>query len=219
MALRVECERLATELRGLDGPDLGRATDCPPWTVRDLVAHVHTGVGRLVDMLAAPPPERARVDATGYYGADKFAPEVDAERIDSAQRAARQPATGPELAGQILDAWRATDAAVARHPADRLVRTRHGDPMRLDDFLATRVTEVGVHGLDLAHALDRTPWLTQEAAVVVAGLLTEGRDLPAGLDWDRLTLIRKLTGRAPLTDAERSTLAGAGLRPPSFAAD
>ncbi|MCW3820726.1 maleylpyruvate isomerase N-terminal domain-containing protein [Micromonospora sp. DR5-3] len=215
-AFRDECGRLEQVLRSLDEADLDRPTPCPPWTVRDLLAHVRTGAGRLVDMLAAPAPERADVDAVGYFGAAKFTPEVDSARIDSARREARELPGVPEVADGFARAWRATDAAVAVQPPGRLVRTRHGDAMTLTEFLRTRVVEVGVHGLDLADALDRRPWLTPTAAQVVADLLSDGRPVPDGLGWDPLTLVRKTTGRVPLTDRERTLVDRSGFRWLSF---
>ncbi|GAA4580857.1 hypothetical protein GCM10023176_60980 [Micromonospora coerulea] len=215
-AFRDECARLAKILPGLDAADLDRPTRCAPWTVRDLVAHVSSGAGRLVDMLAAPAPQRAEVDAAGYFGAAKFTPGVDAARIDSARRQARQRPGVPAVAADFARAWRATDEAVAAQPPGRLVRTRHGDAMTLTEFLRTRVVEVGVHGLDLAEALDREPWLTPTAADVVATLLTAGRSVPAGLGWDSLTLIRKTTGRLPHTERERRLVAESGFRWLSF---
>ncbi|WP_406104893.1 maleylpyruvate isomerase N-terminal domain-containing protein [Micromonospora globbae] len=216
-AFRDECARLGEVLRGLSEADLDRPTDCRPWRVRELLAHVRTGVGRLAGMLAAPAPPRAEVDAAGYFGAAKFTPEVDAARVDSGRREARE-LDGPALVADFERAWRATDAAVAAAPPDRVVRTRHGDAMSLTEFLRTRVVEVGVHGLDLAAALDREPWLTPTAARVVAELLTGGRPVPPELGWDRLTLIRKTTGRSPLTDRERSVAEASGFRWLSFAA-
>ncbi|MFC0504816.1 maleylpyruvate isomerase N-terminal domain-containing protein [Micromonospora costi] len=216
-AFRDECARLGEVLRGLSEADLDRPTDCDPWTVRELLAHVRSGAGRLVDMLAAPAPARAEVDAAGYFGAPKFTPEVDAARIDSGRREARA-LDGPALVADFDRAWRAADAAVAAAPAGRVVRTRHGDAMSLTEFLRTRVVEVGVHGLDLAAALDREPWLTPGAARVIADLLTGGRPVPPELGWDRLTLIRAATGRADLTDDERAVIDAAGFRWLSFSA-
>lgn len=215
-AFRDECVRLTAELRDLTEADLDRPTNCPPWTVRDLVAHVHTGVGRLAGMLAAPAPPQARVDAAGYFGAAKFTPPVDADRLEGGHRAARCLAA-TTLTADLDRAQRATLDAIDAQPPGRLVRTRHGDAMTMVEFLRTRVVEVGVHGLDLAAALDRRPWLTPAAAIVVADLLTGGHPVPAALGWDRLTLIRKTTGRSPLTSAERSTVAAVDFRWLSFA--
>ncbi|MET8352710.1 MULTISPECIES: maleylpyruvate isomerase N-terminal domain-containing protein [unclassified Micromonospora] len=211
VAFRAECARLTEILAELDDADLDRPTGCPPWTVRELIAHVRTGAGRLTDMLAAPAPPRAEVDAAEYFGAAKFTPEVDADRIAGGRRDALQ-VDRAALATELDRAWRATDAAVAAAPPERLVRTRHGDAMRLTEFLRTRVLEVGVHGLDLAAALDRPPWLTAQAAAVIVDLLTDGRPAPAELRWDRLTLIRKTTGRVALTGPERATVDAAGFR-------
>lgn len=41
-----------------------------------------------------------------------------------------------------------------------MIGNRRGDTMLLTDFLVTRVVEVGIHGLNLADALDRPAWLT-----------------------------------------------------------
>ncbi|GAA2193472.1 maleylpyruvate isomerase N-terminal domain-containing protein [Micromonospora lupini] len=272
-AFRAECVRLTDILSEVDDADLDRPTPCPPWTVRELIAHVRTGAGRLTDMLAASAPPRAEVDAAGYFGAAKFTPQVDAARIDAARaeaaradvaradaarseaarsdaarsaaarsEAARSEAAWSEAAGidaarseaawsdaariggdgrvagraavavEFEQAWQAADAAVADAPPDRVIRTRHGDAMSLTEFLRTRVVEVGVHGLDLAAALGRSPWLTPQAEAVIADLLTGGRPAPAGLRWDRLTVIRKTTGRETLTVPEQAMIDAAGFR-------
>lgn len=210
-AFRDECARLVAELRDLTEADLHRPTNCPPWTVQELLAHVHTGVGRLAGMLAAPAPPRAQVDAAGYFGAAKFTPPVDAARIEGGHRAGRQ-LDAAALADDLDRVRRATLNAVDAQPPGRLVLTRHGDAMTMVEFLRTRVVEVGVHGLDLAAALDRQPWLTPAAAAVVADLLTGGRPVPAALNWDRLTLIRKTTGRTPLTPVEQAVIDAADFR-------
>ncbi|MEV4759493.1 maleylpyruvate isomerase N-terminal domain-containing protein [Micromonospora sp. NPDC049559] len=217
-ALWAECERLSTVLAGLVEADFDRPTGCPPWNVAELLAHVRTTLGRLPVMLGQPAPPRAEVDAAGYYGPAKFTPAVDAARVDGARREAGEVASGRELAEDFTRTWRSVRAALATEAPDRVVRTRHGDPMLLDEFLVTRVVEVGVHGLDLAAALDRPPWLTEPAARVVADLLLGGNPLgtDAPLGWDRLTFIRKATGRLPLSDAERAEIDRAGLRWLSF---
>ena len=86
--------------------------------------------------------------------------------------------------------------------------------MLLSEFLVTRVVEVAVHGLDLADALGREPWLTPQAADVLQELLL-GPDGAAALErlgWDRLPFLRKATGRDPLTAEETAQADRAGVR-------
>ncbi|SCF02661.1 maleylpyruvate isomerase N-terminal domain-containing protein [Micromonospora mirobrigensis] len=215
-AFRDECVRLETVLGDLTAADLDRPTPCPPWRLRDLVAHVRTGVGRLAGMLAEPAPPAAEVDAVSYFGAAKFTPEVDRDRIESARREGAALPGVPAMVADFARAWRATDEAVTAATPDRVVRTRHGEPMTVTEFLRTRVVEVAVHGLDLADALDREPWLTPAAARVAAAVLTGGRPVPDALGWDDVTLLRKVTGRAPLTPEEITVSGTAGLGGLSF---
>jgi uncharacterized protein (TIGR03083 family) len=209
-AFRAEAERLAAVVASEAAAAFARLSPCPPWTVGDLLYHVRTGVARLSHMLAEPEPSaEARaaglVSAAGYFSPDhRFSPATNADRIASAQHgAATVPAEA--MAADFESAWHEARAAVWAAPPDRVVRTRHGDLMLLTDFLRTRVLELAVHGLDLAAGLDREPWLTPEAASVVADLvLPDGSaaGLRQRLGWDHVTMIAKVTGRQPLTPAE-----------------
>ncbi|GAB3975756.1 maleylpyruvate isomerase N-terminal domain-containing protein [Plantactinospora veratri] len=216
---RGEAVQLAGVLAGLTESEIARPTRCAPWNVRELVAHVSLGAGRVVGMLAEPAPARAEVDAAAYFGPAKFAPATDTARVDTARR--HGAGFGRDLAEEFARSWRAGYAASLAAPPGRLVRTRHGDPMTLEEFLVTRVVELGVHGLDLAAALDREPWLTEPAGELIAGLLIRAAGpAAAGLAeehrWDRPTLVAKATGRRPLTAAERTDLDRRGVRWPSF---
>jgi hypothetical protein len=75
------------------------------------------------------------------------------------------------------------------------------------------VVELALHGLDLADALERDAWLHDSAAEVLTRLLLPDRpeSTIAAWDGDRITLLRKATGRAPASDAERRLLRDAGL--------
>jgi uncharacterized protein (TIGR03083 family) len=207
-ALRAEAERLAAAMASEPAAAFARPSPCPPWTVGDLLYHVRTGVARLSHMLAEPEPTadaEGLVTAAGYFSPDhRFSPATNADRVASAQHgAAGLPAEA--MAADFERAWLEARAAVQAAPPDRVVRTRHGDLMLLTGFLRTRVVELAVHGLDLAIGLDRDPWLTPEAASVVADLvLPDGSaaGLRQRLAWDHATLIAKVTGRQPLTPAE-----------------
>jgi uncharacterized protein (TIGR03083 family) len=217
-ALRAESAALVAVVSGLTATDLERPSPCPPWTAAGLIAHVIVASGRV-----GPAIEAARLDASGpltdargYYRPDhRFSPAVNADRIDLAAALAARLATAPALAAELAGSCRQTLALLDSAPAGTQVRTRHGDRMLLTDFAVTRVVELGVHGLDLAIALDREPWLTSAAAAVLEDLLLTADQPSAELQWllgcDRAGLIARLTGRAVLTEADRAALAKRGV--------
>jgi uncharacterized protein (TIGR03083 family) len=199
-------------LSGLTPADWTAPTRCAPWDVAALAAHITMTLGRLEAMLDAPAPPAATVDAAGYYRPDeRFSTAVNDLRLDSAVQAAG--AGGPAVAADFTATAQRVLARCASAPAGRLVTTRHGDPMTLDDFLTTRVVEVAVHGIDLADALERPRWTTPEAAAHVTALLlgTDPEPALAGLGLDAVAFIAKATGRDDFTDAERALVDAHGL--------
>ncbi|MFF3339225.1 maleylpyruvate isomerase N-terminal domain-containing protein [Streptomyces flavidovirens] len=218
---RAESQRLYEKVCGIPEGEWDRPSPCDPWTVREVFAHLTTTVGRVGDMLAEsePEPSQVLVTAAGYYAPDeRFSPAVNDVRVGAAQESAAVYDDGRALAEHFDAVWRAVAAACAKEPPERQVRTRHGDPMLLSDFLVTRVVEVCVHGFDVAEGLGHRPWATGEAADVVARLLLDGRpyDKPvvvAGAGWDRTTFLRKATGRLPMSATERTAAERHGLRP------
>lgn len=212
-AFRAEASRLSKVIGSLSDADLDRPTPCPPWTVRDLVAHVIAGAARPAAGLAVPEPDGVDCDAVSYFAPRIFTAEGNAERVTSAQRAAATYATAAALAATFDDTWRRTDAAVRRQPPGRRTVTRHGDGILLTEFMVTRVVELALHGLDLAAALDVPPWTTADASAVVLGvLLIEGRDKAALLGWDEHTMLAKGSGRVPLTPDEQDAVERLGIR-------
>ncbi|WP_433075995.1 maleylpyruvate isomerase N-terminal domain-containing protein [Dactylosporangium sp. CA-052675] len=206
-AWAAETGRLVEALRDVPEPDWARPSPCPPWTAAALLGHVVAGVVRVPGMLDAPAPERAEIDAAGYFRADeRFSGGTDAERIDSGRRAAAE-AGGPELVRRLATAREDAIGRCRREPPGRVVRTRHGDAMLLTDFLVTRVLEAGIHGLDLADALGREPWLTPPAARLLVGLYGG-----AALGWAPLALLRVATGRAEPTPQQAADLQRHGVR-------
>ncbi|MGX1882422.1 maleylpyruvate isomerase N-terminal domain-containing protein [Streptomyces sp. NPDC055287] len=219
-AFRAESQRLYEKAGAIPEAEWDRPSPCDPWTVREVFAHLTTAVRRVVDMLAQPEPEPSGVlvTAAGYYAPDaRFSPGTNDVRVAAAQDSAAAYDDGRALAEDFDAVWRAVAAACAEEPVERQIRTRHGDPMLLSDFLVTRVVEVCVHGFDVAAGLGHPPWPTGEAADVVARLLLDGRpyDKPvtvSGAGWDRTTFLRKATGRLPMTEIERTAAERHGLR-------
>jgi len=213
-ALRAETERVAGVMAGVSEDDFDRTTRCRPWSVRDLLAHLLVASNRLPAMLAEPQPPEADVSAAGYYRSDRrFGGDATRTRIASASDVASSFASGHVLVRELTGACREMLALAGNEPPERLVRTRWGDAMSLVDFVVTRVAELGIHGLDLADGLGRSPWLTTSAADIIEELLLgEARvDSVPGLEWDQLTLIYAATGRRPVSDTEKALLTGHGV--------
>ena len=215
-AFGAEGRRLSRVLAGLDDAAFARPTSCAPWTVAELAYHVRMTMGRLPGMLAAPEPAGSDlVSAAGYYRADRrFSTATNAGRIESAQRGAAALAGAAARARDVEVARRQAELALRDAPPGRVVTTRHGDRMLLSEFLRTRVLELAVHGLDLAAALDREPWMTAQAAHVTEDLLlapAAASLLRAETGWDRVGLIARLTGRHPVTPAETELIQSAHI--------
>ncbi|MFC4507692.1 MULTISPECIES: maleylpyruvate isomerase family mycothiol-dependent enzyme [Streptomyces] len=204
-AFRLEAGQLAQAMTEVSEAEWRLPTRCEPWKVSDLLAHVRMVIAWLPDMLTAPAPTRAEVSAAEYYRPDdRFAPETNAARIALAQAHAAEQLSGTALVEDFKATWQRVDRLCRAEPEGRAVCTRHGDPMLLSEFLLTRVVEVALHGLDLADALGREPWLTSQAADLVQDLLLDPDGLVAleKLGWGQLRFLRKATGREPITKEE-----------------
>ncbi len=214
-AIAAEAAALGSALAELTAADLHRASPCPPWTAGELTCHVIVGAGRITAALSSPDDRAATLIPTvGYYRpGERFSVTVDADRIEVARNLSRHLGGPDAIRAELARACAEAVALLTKAPAGRIVRTRHGDSMLLTDFARTRVVELGLHGLDLAIALSRPPWLTAEAATVLEELV-----LPAGnaarlrteLGLDRPALIALLTGRAMPSPAEAAAFANAG---------
>ncbi|RMB85949.1 maleylpyruvate isomerase N-terminal domain-containing protein [Streptomyces shenzhenensis] len=164
-AFCLDAGELSRAVAGLPEAEWDRPTRCEPWSVREVLGQVRVVIAWLPGMLAAPPPDKAEVSAVEYYRPDdRFAPQTNTARIASARDHAAGHGSGAALADDFTATWQRADRLCRAEPEGRVARTRHGDAMLLSQFLVTRVVEVAVHGLDLAEALRREPWLTPQAA-------------------------------------------------------
>jgi uncharacterized protein (TIGR03083 family) len=216
-AFDAESRRLSEVVAGADDAAFARPSPCAPWTVAELVYHVRMAIGRLPRMLAAPEPAASGlVSAAAYYRPDqRFSAATNAERIQSAQRGAAALDGTAARARDFAEARQQAWALLRAAPPGRAVQTRHGDRMLLTEFLRTRVLELAVHGLDLATALERQPWMTALAAQATEELLlpsAAAATLRAETGWDQVTLVAKLTGRRPVTPTETQLVQAAGIQ-------
>jgi hypothetical protein len=113
-----------------------------------------------------------------------------------------------EEVGELVSAFaeRARECVAAARAAGggRVVSVRTAS-LSLEEYVATRVVEAVIHGLDLARALDRDPWTTplgaDIASAVLGGLLPKGSRRPA---IDDVAFLEAATGRLPLSDELRA---------------
>ena len=174
-----------------DAPGLGE------WSVAELVAHLIRAADRITHYLAQPVDGEVPVcDRVEYFRFDHRAAATgvaDRSRADAAR-------IGTDaLASTFTAAWTATTAALRTEPADRIVPTFMG-PMTLEEYSATRVLELVVHGLDLCRALD-VPERTDPTALAmterILRSLLDG-DMPGGLTGT--AFVMAATGRDPHPD-------------------
>ena len=194
---------------GLGEADWTRSTRLDPldpgqrhWTVLELAAHCNISIGltlALVDGAQAGQTGRDRVSFF-IFDRSQVAPIVYDYAV--AQGEGRQPA---ELVRTLEETFVRTLQAAKSNPPD-LVGPGYYALMRLDEFVASRVVEAVVHGMDLTDALGRDPLATPRATAVTAQIMDEllarrtvaGR--PADLVDDDTAFIRAASGRGEHAD-------------------
>ncbi len=175
----------ADEPSGLDG-----------WTIGELVAH--TGRGFTALSALRPAPDAQPLTLQAYVAA--YAPA--AEEIAEGTR---------ELAASIEDDMLVGIDRCAREGFDALgtlagpVVLGARGPIKLDDFVMTRIIELVVHGDDLGRALPKLtpPPLLDEAVAGVSAALADAYTDATGLVRhvsDPIDWIRRSTGRIPTVD-------------------
>lgn len=141
----------------------------PEWTVGELIVHI----GRAMDAIAAlePPDPRALPMSLPAYVATYAA---GADAIATTTRELAVEATGGEL-DWIDAAWaRAVETLDALGPGDRVMVARRG-PIRLGDFVLSRVVELVVHADDLARSMPgrSLPTIERDAEQLVVRFLLD----------------------------------------------
>ena len=225
-ALASAYRRITDTVTGLAEVDFLRFSGCRGWTVADLLLHELCDAQRALVALASPADEPSDVDFVSYWTPFKPSEGTDLPHTRYI-RAWSAAYSGPLM---IVEQWTATAGAAVRAataaPADGRIRTQ-GHVLDVPDFLVTLATEAAIHHLDLTVDLPEAPRVPDDAAAVAVltlnGLLgraghapppdravdsdtvaAPAADPPAG--WSPEEYLRKGTGRAPLTDADRAAL-------------
>ncbi|WP_158542923.1 maleylpyruvate isomerase family mycothiol-dependent enzyme [Phytoactinopolyspora halophila] len=171
-AYREAHEELRTWLDGLPDTAWPRQSCLPGWTVAELAAHIASVADSVVAVKAASRESTAK--SIGEYLA-AYAPAADVI-AGRAREAAESAAHEPSALLQTIDERFASAAEHVEELGlrDRVVEGRRG-PIRLGDFLLTRVIEIVVHGDDFARSLPESgaPRLPRAASRMAVRALLE----------------------------------------------
>ena len=203
-----ELARIEATFRGLTGPEWATSTrlvpvdpDLPHWTVFELAGHFDISIGltrMLIDGLGEEQPAR---DRTSFFinPRSETGPVVYGYAYTMVE--GKTPADMP---GVLADTFAKTIEEARSVPASA-VGPGYFAPMQVDEFVASRVVEAVVHGLDLTQALGRDPIGTPQGIALTASILddllarrTVGRR-PADLA-DDLAWVLAASGRAEHPD-------------------
>jgi Mycothiol maleylpyruvate isomerase N-terminal domain len=215
--LAVELGQVEGAFRGLSGQDWRTPTKLrpldeakPSWTLFELAGHFDISIGLAVMLMAEPQDGQVGRDRVSFFifPRSEVAPVV----YDYAYTMV-EGKTPQEMPDKLRDTFTKTVDG-ARSMAPGTVGPGYYALMRLDEFVASRVVEAVVHGLDLTDALGRQPMATPEGLAVTATILDEllarrtvaGR--PPDLAGDDLAWVRAASGRGPAHPDPRLPLIG-----------
>jgi hypothetical protein len=180
-----------TKLRPLDESQ-------PPWTLFELAGHFDISIGLTVMLMAEPQAGQVGRDRVSFFifPRSEVAPVVYGYAYTMVE--GKTPAQMPD----VLAATFAKTIEGARSLAPETVGPGYYALMRLDEFVASRVVEAVVHGLDLTDALGREPNANLEGVAVTAAILDDllARKTVAGRPpnlADDMAWVRAASGRGP----------------------
>jgi hypothetical protein len=181
----------------------------PPWTLFELAGHFDISIGLTVMLMAEPQSGQVGRDRVSFF----IFPRSEVAPVVYDYAYTMVEGKTPEQMPEVLAATFAKTVQGARSLAPDTVGPGYYALMRLDEFVASRVVEAVVHGLDLTDALGREPMCTPGGVAVTAAILDDllarktvpGRppDLADDLAW-----VRAASGRGPAHPDPRLPLIG-----------
>ncbi len=206
--LEAELTAVADTFRGLAPEQWQRSTllvpvdpDLPRWTVFELAGHFDISVGLTRMLIAGQEQAQPARDRTSFFINPRSETGPVVYEYAYTMVDGKTPADMP---GVLAETFTKT-IAEARAVPPSLVGPGYFAPMRADEFVASRIVEAVVHGIDLAQALDVPVFAAPDGIAVTAAILddllarrTTGQR-PAGLS-DDLAWVLAASGRAPSDD-------------------
>jgi uncharacterized protein (TIGR03083 family) len=147
------------------------------FTIGELVAHVTLAMERAHGFLMLDAPGSDPVSLGGYYGDLKIEDEHDAGSFVHAFIKGMAETEAARPCAEVVVKAKAVISEIAQllpstQPSRILdLRPLPQGAMRADDYMATRVVELILHGMDLAVSLDQSMELPPQAVDVVIEIL------------------------------------------------
>ncbi|WP_421118267.1 maleylpyruvate isomerase N-terminal domain-containing protein [Aquihabitans daechungensis] len=158
------------------------------WTVRELVAHGGRAFKTVAEYAEGDTKDPTRIATAAEYFRIVLAEQTP--HVHIANRARQEARGETDWVSATDHLWAAAELVVSKLPGDADLHTFVGE-MALDQYLATRVVELVVHGTDLAEAIGiPSPPPASGARVAIDVLL----DLSTA--DDAASVLRLLTGRS-----------------------
>jgi hypothetical protein len=143
--------------------------DLPHWTVFELAGHFDISIGLTRMLIAGADASQPARDRTSFFinPRSETAPVVYSYAYTMVE--GKTPADMP---GVLHETFSKTVAEARAVPAGT-VGPGYFAPMRVDEFVASRIVEAVVHGIDLTQALGREPIATAEGIAATAAILDD----------------------------------------------
>src|SRR6185312_17029059 len=203
-----ELARIEATFRGLTESDWAASTrlvpvdpDLPHWTLFELAGHFDISIGLTRMLIGGLGEERPARDRTSFF----INPRSETAPVVYGYAYTMVEGKTPEDMPGVLNETFAKTVSEARAVPAGTVGPGYFAPMRVDEFVASRVVEAVVHGIDLTQALGRDPIATPDGIALTAAILddllarrTVGARPPQyadDLDW-----ILAASGRAESSD-------------------
>jgi uncharacterized protein (TIGR03083 family) len=176
-------------------------TGRPRWTVFELAGHFDISIGLTRMLIANQEAGQPGRDRTSFFIFSRA--EVAPVVYDYAYTMV-EGKTPADMPGVLAETFTKTISESRALPPDT-VGSGYYALMRLDEFVASRIVEAVVHGIDLTDAIGRPAIASPDGVAFTAALLDDllarrtvaGRptDLGDDMDW-----VRAASGRAPHPD-------------------
>jgi hypothetical protein len=143
--------------------------DLPKWTVLELAGHFDVSIGLTRTLIAEKEESQPARDSTSFF----INPRSETgPAVYSYAYKVVEGKTPADMPGVLAETFSKTVSEAREVPAD-LVGPGYFAPMRVDEFVYSRILEAVVHGIDLALAVNGPIFATPDGLTATASILDD----------------------------------------------